>query len=78
MLHFITFQYPQEIIASSILRTLFAVKLFKKQKNKFFLKIYSQIVYMGYEDILINLKWHRTSKILKKKKKKKKKPIHKE
>ena len=24
---------------------------------------------MGYEDILINLKWHRTSKILKKKKK---------
>ena len=56
MLHFITFQYPQEIIASSILRTLFAVKLFKKQKNKFFLKIYSQIVYMGYEDILINLK----------------------
>ena len=56
MLHFITFQYPQEIIASGILRKLFAVKLFKKQNNKSFSKFYSQKVYMGYEDILINLK----------------------
>lgn len=38
MLHFITFQYPQEIIASGILRKLFAVKLFRKQKKQILLK----------------------------------------
>lgn len=34
-LHFITFQYQQEIVASGILRELFAAKLFKKKKNPF-------------------------------------------
>ena len=38
MLHFITFQYLQEIIASSILRKLFAVKLFKSKKTNPFKK----------------------------------------